>query len=93
MPVVLWVAVGFNVGLQESARELAWLLIPCYYVIYIIIIIETCNVAWQRTRDDLILSSFNFSIFSIFLIIMASVTLFCEELCVFSSKPYTRCSD
>ena len=77
VPVVLWVVVGFHVGLQDSARELAWLSISCYYVI--IIYLETCNVAWQQTRDDLILLSLNFSIVSIFLLVLASATLFCEQ--------------
>jgi hypothetical protein len=71
--VMLWVAVGFQVGLQESKLQLA------SNESYIFIHVDTCDMAWQQTRDDLILSSFNFSIVSVLLIVVVSVTIMSKQ--------------
>ena len=84
MSVILWVAVGFHVGLQDSelAIYLISVMLHCLFacLFVVVVVLETCDAAWQQTRDDLILSSFNFSIFSILLIVVASANLLGEPL-------------
>ena len=74
---VLFVAMGFQMRLQDSEYSQYFL----YRVMYNYFnVIDTCDSAWQGTRNNLIIAAFVFSLFALLSLAAAAVAL------VFSSK-------
>ena len=72
LTLVLWVAVGVQVGIQTSENIMQSLINNGFYFPPA----DTCSPDWVSTRDNLIISSFVFSLLTLLIVVIAGIIFY-----------------